>query len=214
MKAARLSKEIERAPASAVALIAGAVRLHTGILYRTSGGSLQVLHLAMHYKLRTSKPNGWSYAVPNLDEVDLITLAGFCTILDSTRPRLPYGLRFASSRFDDEGRFIAGQGESGLMCSTLVVALFEWAGIPLLVASSWEARPDDLDAQRQLLEVLRACGDAAPDHIIAIEGELGCVRIRPEEVAAATTTDPRPMSFPDAARIGAEVLAEFDQLPP
>jgi hypothetical protein len=210
----RLSTDDSTLPPSAVALAVGAVRLHAGIAFKLSDGEVQVLHLAMHYKLRTSEWGGWCYAMPHptLDILDLILVASFCGMIKTRRPRIPYGLRFKRSSFDDDGKFTPGSDESGLTCASFVIAVFDWATIPLVLGDAWQARADDAAAQAKLVTVLREYGDAAPEHIEAVEREVGCIRIRPEEVAGATTTESRPVNFVDAERIGREVLAEFDAL--
>lgn len=166
----------------------------------------------MHFRLRTDAWEGWAYVHPAIDDIDLASLAGFCSLLNAKCPKLPYGLRFGTSSFDDSGRFVAGPNETGLTCATFVIAIFEWAGVPLIDISTWQARAEDEQAQRALVEVLRGSRDATPEHIVAVEREIGCIRVRPEEVAASSTLPERPLNFADAARIGAEVLAEFRAL--
>ena len=208
---ARLTLDHSTLSASAVALMVGAVRLHTGIAFRRRDDSIEILHLASHCKVRAAPTAGWSYAVPVLDVIDLVLLAAYCVMLDRERPLIPYGLKFEESSLDDDGRFTPGPNESGMTCSTFVLAIFEWATIPLLSRESWPSRPDDTEAQLKLVAYLRTT-DATKEHIEAVEREVGCMRIRPEEVAAATTTEPRPIGFVDAEVIGLEVLAEFDAL--
>lgn len=197
---------------AAVALIAGAVGLHTGLLFRAADGETRVLHLAMHLRLESGTCEKWVCADPGLDAIELDSVAGFCTLLNARRPRLPYGFRLGESRLDESGRFVAGANETGLTCATFVVAVFEWAKVPLIDVSTWEVRTDDQEAQRELVEVLARSRDATKEHIAAVKREVGCIRVRAEEVAASSTMSVRPVSFTDAAQIGKEVLAEFSAL--
>ena len=109
---------------SAVVLVKGNVGLHTGIFFRASDQICRVLHLAWHYQLRCDDAtDGWAFVAPILDPVELQVLAGFCSLLRARRPRLPYGLRFDASQFDDDGRFVPGPGDTGLTCATFVMAI-------------------------------------------------------------------------------------------
>ena len=172
---------------SAVGLTRGDIGLHAGVVFRASDQTCRVLHLAWHYRLRSEVvPDGWAFVVPVVDPIDLQVLAGFCALVEAVRPAIPYGLQFTASRFDDDGRFIPGPGESGLTCTTFVLAIFEWARLPLLIRESWRVRDEDVAAQRALVDMLRRTKDASEEHIRAVEAETGCMRFRSEEAAAAS----------------------------
>jgi hypothetical protein len=197
----------------AVAITRGEIGLHVGIVFRASDQRCRILHLAWHYRLRNEEAlDGWAFVAPLLDPVELQVLAGFCALLGAVRPRIPYGLQFSASRFDDDGRFIPGPGETGLTCTTFVMAIFEWAVMPLLVRESWKVRDEDIAAQRALVSMLRETKDADDGHVIAVEAEVGCMRFRSEEAAAASAMPVRPVHFDEAELAGARVRASFDAL--
>jgi hypothetical protein len=125
-----------------------------------------------------------------------------CATLDAVRPRIPYGFRRGTSRFDELGRFIPGPGDTGLTCSTFIQAIFDWARIPLLDEATWEVRDADRVAQQALLEYLRRNKDATADYLVAIEREVGCMRVRAEEVAASSAISEQPVSFRVASAEG------------
>src|SRR5687768_16729705 len=153
---------------AAVAVATGAVGLHSGVVFRSSDHPQRLLHLAFHHRLQCDAATAaWAFVPPAIDPIDLQVLAGLCATLAAVRPRIPYGFRRGTSRFDDEGRFVPSPGDSGLTCSTFVMALFSWARIPLLDEASWQARPEDEVAQRELLEALR--GRATAEHVAAVE---------------------------------------------
>ena len=195
---------------AAVGLTKGTVGLHAGIMFRPSDGVGAVVHLAWHCQLECDPPSGWAHVVPDVDPVDLTVIAAHCVTLRDARPQIPYGLAFRSSSFDDEGRFVPGPGESGLTCSTFVLAVFEWARVRLLDQGSWRQRPDDVAIQQQLVEYLKKHAIARPEHVAAVEGEVGCVRFRSEEAAAATAMKDRPIPFERAADAGREIVSAFE----
>ena len=75
----------------------------------------------------------------------------------------------------------------------------------LLDYASWEvARPGDSEWQRTVVEQLRE--RASAEHIELMTNEIGCVRYRPEEVAAAATVAPPPASFSVCSEQGKRIL--------
>ncbi|TMQ12946.1 MAG: hypothetical protein E6J90_15705 [Deltaproteobacteria bacterium] len=192
-----------------VALKQGPVGLHCGIFFRASDEALRILHLAFHYQLAVDHSfDGWAYVAPQIDPIELGVLAGFCSLLNSVQPGIPYGFEYQASKFDDEGRFVPGPGESGLTCTTFVLAVFKWARLALLIPETWQSRTEDVEAQRRLIVFLQRA--ASPQHVAAVEAEVGCMRFRSEEAAAATAMTPRPVGFPEASAAGVQVRASFE----
>ena len=181
---------------AAVVVARGLVGLHAGLMFRSGRESVTLLHLASHYKLR-AEPIGpaWWYAQPAIDALDLDVLAGFCAVRAKVGRRVPYGLRYEESTFDRDGSFLAGPGETGLTCATFVLAMFNWAKIPLIDSNSWPYRPEDVEAQKVLVVWLRNNPEVERAHVERVEKETGCLRFRAEEVAAATTFSERPAAF-------------------
>lgn len=196
---------------AAVGLIKGSVGLHSGIVFRASDGSGAVVHLAWHCQLECGETSGWAHVVPDLDPVDLIVVAAHCVTLRDARPEIPYGLAFETSLFDEDGKFVPGPGESGLTCATFVLAVFDWAGVRLLERRSWQERPEDVTIQQRLVGYLRRTANARPEHVAAVEAEVGCVRFRSEEAAAASAMKDRPATFEQAAPAGLEVVTAFER---
>jgi hypothetical protein len=198
---------------AAVALMAGSVGLHAGILFRTSDQQRRILHLAFHYQLECEiEPGGWAFVSAAIDPIELDVLAGHCATLEKVRPEVPYGFRRGASRFDEQGRFVPGPGDTGLTCTTFIQAIFDWARIPLLAEATWELRDEDREAQQILLEWLRRNKDATDEYLAAIEAEVGCMRFRAEEVAAASASSKRPVPLQVASVEGRRVLSSFERL--
>lgn len=208
-------KVVAGAPAAraAVGMVTSPVGvIHAGILFRGSDETYRVLHLAFHCQLECeSSFEGWAHVVSNLDEFEIDNIAAHCVTLQDVRPVIPYSFKFETSTFAADGRFVPGPGESGLTCSTFVLAVIEWATkVPLVEVASWQPRPDDTVIQQKLLTHLKKV--ATPEHVAAVSAEVGCVRVRTEEAAAASAMDGRPIGFVSAAAEGIRVKASFEAL--
>lgn len=172
------------AEAASVVLAGGAVRFHAGIAYRAATGDLRILHLAGHCRVRVLAPEGgWAEIVPALDLIDQQIIAAHCVTLAEARPEVPYGLK-AEGHFLEDGRFVPGRSGTGLTCASFVQKVFEWCRCPLVDESSWTYRDDDVSAQEALIAHLEEQA-ADPTHVAAVRVNRCCVRVRPEEVAAA-----------------------------
>jgi hypothetical protein len=87
-----------------------------------------------------------------------------------------------------------------------VLAVFEVSGLKLIQEETWPFRDDDREWQERILSALRSQSDASPEHIQAVEAEVGGIRIRPEEVAGAATQNSTPVDFPTADAMAQLVL--------
>jgi hypothetical protein len=166
----------------------------------------------MHERLTVddrSSHSEWAYVLPAVDPIELEVLAAFCSVRAALAPNVTYGFRFDESKFEQEGNLLLGPGEVGLTCATFIVAMFEHAQIPLLVRDSWRTRQADLEAQAELVRLMREHRLAPAQHLEALEREVGCMRFRAEEVAAASATSARPVRFARAEASGAQVLRDF-----
>ncbi len=203
----------DQAVVASVVLASGAVRFHAGVAIKPASATPSVLHLAGHYKVRNTTSGKWAEAVPEMDSVDQAIVAAFCLAFMKIGARIAYGLRDQGYlREDGVGGYVYVEGGngSGQTCSTFVKNLFEWAGAPLVDESTWQQRDADLPDQLKLLEYL-AGEDADPSHIAAVAGDLPCMRIRPEEVASASTFTDLPVSFIAAESAGARLASEVVQ---
>jgi hypothetical protein len=121
---------------------------------------------------------------------------------------LPIGLAIRDAGAG-EGGVIDLRTSLGLTCSSFVLVLFQAARVPLLDARSWDSDRSpphvaaDEAAQRTIVEALRR-QDPAPAS--RVERDVGCTRVRAEEVAAASTFALRPASFREVEPVGREVL--------
>jgi hypothetical protein len=128
--------------------------------------------------------------------------------------RMPYALA-RGAEFDSQGTLQLNQS-LGLNCATFVLRVFQHARIQLLDEAAWdrdrsdERKQEDIAAQRELVERLRSKPEYR-SHADLVEREVGCTRIRAEEVAAATGMTGRPIPFGRAEPEGRRVLAMIDK---
>lgn len=144
---------------------------------------------------------------------------------------IAYALRYEKGAFDPaSGEFLTEYGH-GLTCATFVLALFASYGVQLVSGGEWIAGRDAAGAAedrawqelivRFLREYLekkrRQRGIDAREieeleaHIAAVEGEIGCARFRPEEVAAAGTVATLPAGFAHAEPVGRGIVEKLRQ---
>ena len=175
---------------------------HTGILIK-NGSEIKLYHLAWHFKFQcdnfeqllldsnfvikrwvkfsslTSDPILAEYRLPTI--IKLIEL-----IYRKNFDKIPYGINFRTTRFTTENDLLLGEGENGLTCATFVSSLFERASISLVDLSTWTFDEEDTEWKRSVISSLRHFG-ASEDHIRNIENEDFNFRLKPEEIATASS---------------------------
>jgi hypothetical protein len=175
---------------------------HAGIVYLGAGGRLELLHFAWHGDLRQEayRPN-YVCVELNLLRAEGVALAGYCRKIYSAnaqRNTIPYNLRYdEGTRFDPAtGELVLPAGATGMNCATFVLHVFRSAGAPLIDASGWPARLSDRPRQEGLVATLGGSPDPGQRSQAAlISPEVGCPRIRPEEVVGAALEDTLPATF-------------------
>lgn len=194
----------------------GAHQRHIGLLHRhEQAGEIRFLHLAWHGDLRDEPApfDDCIWVEPDLHPVRARQLAARCRQIARANGRyVPYGFSPPTARFDEmTGRFLFGPTSTGLTCASFVLAVFDYARVPLVSYASWEPRPDDALWQQGVVELLRQHG-APEGHVAAVTAELGAVRYRPEEVAGAAALWPPSVSFGAACAAAEGVLRLLAQL--
>jgi hypothetical protein len=199
------------------------VGAHVGFVYAANDdGARRVLHQAWHHDTRdealadfladSSTPHPRLWVDPSLDvdeQNDLRAMVALVASKISTN-QLPYALQRRDATVAVDGGVVLGTS-LGLTCATFVTAVFAAAGVSLLDDSSWEARDDarvaeDDDAQRRIAEGLMS---RDRNHAQRVRAEVGCTRVRAEEVAAASGMAPRPVRFVEACVHGAALRARL-----
>lgn len=199
-----------------VTVMKGAVGAHVGILYRVDDeGTRRHLHLAWHFKLMDEAippTDDVFWIEPCLDDLALADLRASARLIAKRQQdgRVPYAFRPADARFNPAGTLQLNQSH-GLTCATFIILVFVHASINLLDATTWdqdrssERRREDDAAQVRLADYLRKEPEAQK-HAELVAGEVGCTRIRAEEVAAASGMTRHPITFARAEPQGRHVL--------
>jgi hypothetical protein len=207
-------------PALAVFYLRGPGVTHTGILHRV-GTQLFILDLLWHERLRSGPcEDELPCVVPELEPEEINDVTGICRLIHQRHLErlltggflIPYAFRMGNNtRFSSvTGDLMLGDG-LGLTCSTFVLAVFESAKVPLIDLTGWPARADDQARHQELLQMMRngipkLVPPADPQHVAAVAVELPCIRVRPEEAAAAGMAETVPASFSKAERGGRWIL--------
>lgn len=196
-----------------VTIMRGAVGGHVGILYRRdASGNCAHLHLAGHLRLQNDDAviPGACWVVPALDELALSDLRASASLIAKrlASKGVPYALRPLDARFDGDGLLQLNQSR-GLTCATFVLLVMAHALVTLVDATTWDedrtserVRIDE-SAQATLVAYLRR-HDA--HHADLLAQEVGCARIRAEEVAAASGMTGHPITFMRAEPQGRRLL--------
>ncbi len=194
---------------------------HTG-LYHRNHGVLFILEVQWHRMFRAEECDRTvACVIPDLSPEEINDLTGMCRLIHSRhndpdlrrRYNIPYAFRSGHNN-----RFNNGTGELmlrdglGLTCSTFVLAVFESVYLPLINFDSWETRAEDNARHQQLLADMTTgfpqygIPPAEPEHIAAVAADLPCIRVRPEEVAAAGMSNDRMVDCRRAERGGLWIL--------
>lgn len=180
---------------------------HTGAYYRDDDRNVRFLHLAYHHALVDGDPSekyGWVLPAA-LDDAIVDYMSDVCALVCAERPTLPYG--FGQGCFNtNDGTFVQDGRVVGLTCATFVLALLAGYGIRLVDLETWPQRCGDAAWQQRIVEDL-AERPSSTQHAELIRQDIGnCVRIRPEEVAAAASERELPASFRSASSLGELVV--------
>ena len=196
---------------------------HTGIVHRTDG-ILHSLDLMWNDEVGSGKlEEDCPCVTPVLEAEETINLLSLCRLIhlrmedaDPKRHlRIPYAIRYGGSRFDQKtAEFDLGEGY-GLTCSTFVLCVFDSNFVPLIELKDWKKRDDDQARINKYLTWLeRGFGGFPPaskEHIERFKVDIqrkDCLRVRPEEVAAAGLFD-NAVGFPHAVPAGKWILSRL-----
>ncbi|MBI1826972.1 MAG: hypothetical protein HY287_08305 [Planctomycetes bacterium] len=190
---------------------------HIGILHRNrETNQVLLLDLAWHLKLRNDPPeDDYIWVDPPISPREATQVAMICRKVwrANRRRKVPYGFSAPNDSFDEEtSEFLVGPTKFGLTCATFVLAIFHHAGLVLIDRETWVHRNDDTIFQQQVIRALAEGGTASKEHISHLESEVGCIRIRPEEVGSASAQSPWPVKFMDAVRLAEQILNLLNSL--
>jgi hypothetical protein len=190
---------------------------HVAFVYESADGTPRLSHLAFHRRFRGADVwDGlyfWSSAA-GIDELNRKTLAAWLSALAQNPPVIDYGLSFAGCEFVQEQNgtysFVAKVPGKGVTCATFIMLVFQTLGLPLFEHHTWPPRPEDAQWQQRILDALAPHMTA--EELARVAEDVGCVRYRPIEVAAACSHDAWPMNFETAIQLAQQILAEVADL--
>lgn len=197
------SKPFAQGPHAAVVIKSTRVgRFHVGLAYR-DGGKGRTLHLEWHKRLADAPLDtsfGWVEPSADFNRSRARSLAGLCRLVatENESNSIPYGFAWPVEAFDEKtGKYKEDPSRAGLTCATFVLAIFDWASMPLVDIGTWpNERPGDKEWQESIVEDLKKTNPPVDQvHIEAVMKEIGAKRCRPPEVAAAFTRCPRQSTF-------------------
>jgi hypothetical protein len=183
---------------------------HAGIVFRDTQDRVRLLHLAFHHDLKHEAFNRVEYlcADPEFDAVDAEIVAAHCRLIASLAPNINFAIHHnPAARLKAKGQTVNVEHEDkGLNCSTFVLAVFAEAGPPLVDFATWRTRDTDARWHRFLVALLKKHAPEA--HWKKVEQDIGCARVRPEEVAGACLENPLPATFEQCEANGVFALGE------
>ncbi len=186
-------------------------RRHCGIAYPTDSGNHELCDLLTDRVLKSRPiPVDHYWSPVSLRPGEVSAVAAFIErILESHASKaLTYSLIYTANAFDVKGALIRGDG---LTCATFVVAVFERLSLPIIVPSTWRARPkEDLAFQDEFLA--NAIRDKpkrriSPEAAMRIAQEKPNFRVKPDEVCGAAASGKYPVKFNAAIKLAKEVAA-------
>lgn len=188
----------------------GSGQYHIGLIHREAvSPDVLCLHLAWHCRLMnepaSSLVSHWiDMPIPSRRAQQV---AARCRQIwkANGKSSIPYGFSHPCDSFDSQsGQYLLGPTRHGLTCASFVLAVFHFAGIPLVDYATWPAgRSGDREWQESVVQLLQS--RATPEHIAAVTAEVGVVRFRPADVAGAATQVP-PVGFEVASSLGTRIL--------
>lgn len=183
-------------------------QLHVGIAWRDDDGAVWAVHQSGHSNLRVevcSDQAWWVLPALDVDEVSLLVYRSARIARWGQEQALPFGFDLEGATAREDGRL---SYEIGVNCVGFVLAVFRGACVELLDLATWEQpdptrREEDRAAQRRMVDQLRSW---APTQASVVERQVGVLRVRPEEVAAASGMRERPVTMADITPVAGRLL--------
>lgn len=189
----------------------GVDQRHIGIFHRSADSGSALLHLAWHCRLQNDAalPDYMKvWIAPRFTPRRLVQVAALCRRIwrKNDEGGIPYAFSNPSGAFDvATGEILLGPTQFGLTCASFVFAVFDAAGLKLAQYETWPVdRVGDQEWQEKIIALLE--DKAEPAHIEHLRTEIGAVRYRPEEVAAASALAPPEAEFNEASSLGKQIL--------
>lgn len=194
--------------------ITGENQRHVGFIYLDEDSLPVVCEYAWDFLLRftNNSPNhpSWSDTALNWQnvsdhQVNKEYLCAFLIDVNNNGCHIPYGIDEETLCFDENGEYIEQSLGKGLTCASFIYQIYHSNGFPLVDKSTWNERDDDAIWHTNIIHTLERQG-VADDRISAMRQDIGCVRVRPEEVSSASILDSRPANYEECYPMANEIL--------
>lgn len=195
---------------------------HTGILTKLNE-EIEFFHLAWHNRLCRQKwdsliSDNETYLIKKWVKFNFLTedprIAEFRIpsiikrlqkVQEKNSTKIPYALNFKNTIFKDDDSISLAENEYGLTCSTFVSCFFNSVAIELVDLSLWEDRKSEDETWKDnVLDAMKKTG-VSQNHINIIEKEKISYRLKPEEIAVASSCLEKdlPATFDFCSKTGA-----------
>lgn len=187
--------------------------MHTGLIYRNAAGEQRFLHLAFHHDLRdeiapVSSRYFWAdcawLALPDFEVVGDTLIAYIESVSEETE--IAYGFDGSDVHFDGGGHYVSLDPAKGLTCATFIATVLESAGVPVVELTTWQPRADDEEWRAIIMEALQ---HEAPDRAAEVAQSPMEFRLRPDEIAGASTGVKLPLVFQEAIAAAQPIRAQL-----
>ena len=192
---------------------------HIALMYEASDGTICLSHLRWHQDFHGRDPLDARYywnSVSGIHETNRKVVASWLESLAAAPQRIGYGFSFEGCEFiatpTGTISFVSKIPGKGLTCATFVILVFDRLGFQMLNLESWPQRVEDATWQAEIIGKLRLHSTMSQEELALLAGDVGSVRFRPIEVAAASQLENWPVNFDDAAALADQILAEVAAL--
>lgn len=196
---------------------------HIGVLCRDSVDKrLRFIHLAFHEDLRlednASKCILWVEARLEDEPAAVVAAQARRVYRRFQAGGVPYGFGPYTGYFGPNGEIRWTTPGNGLTCATFVLAVFDSAGVRLVMGETWPTdRPEDKQFQKEMIELIRNHASASEAHLKGMKADIGQVRFRVLEIAGAVSADAYPADFATSESLGRKLQTMIEvaaQTPP
>lgn len=179
------------------------------MLYADTTG-LRFIHFAWHHDLRDQPASEDYFSSPchafDDDPFSTELLVAHAINVRTYKQLIAYGFGYESAMFDQKGRLVGLEDAgSGLTCATFVLAFFSSLGFEICIQSTWGARPDDREWQKNAMRHMAQTPTATCQHVMGMRKYVGSSRFRPDEVAVSAASSNIALDFSTARTLADEL---------
>jgi len=189
--------------------------LHAGLLLREESGGIVAYHQAWNNITTYQRladfikdyRSGVVTARPIMKPVRLRAAAKWCVLNAASGEQYAYALQLDPNAYIDERGKLVSDSANGLSCVTFVLAIFKSLGIGAIDLSGWPERSEDAVLHRYVVHSLRDSMNRnepgfSAEYVSRVSGEIGCIRVRPEELIGGIASSPYAASPQQAISAG------------